>query len=153
MSSEETNYDFSPITHITPVIPNSKIVSDSGTLSNTSNKKIDNLNHQAQENSRYDTISETSVQPMYGGHINIYNVLYKKKDYIIHAGNIEKSIQIFLKNKNITQDEMIEIYEEKNVKNNKNVKNTKNNKNIQNIKNTYLLRNMKNKKIKVIKIY
>ena len=45
MSSEETNYDFSPITHNTPVIPNNKIVSDPGTLSNTSHKKIDNLNN------------------------------------------------------------------------------------------------------------
>lgn len=153
MSSEETNYDFSPITRITPVIPNSKIVSDPGTLSNTSNTKIDNLNHQAKENSRYDTISETNVQPMYGGHINIYNVLYKKTSYIIHAGSIEKSIQIFLKNKNIIHDEMIQIYEEQNIKNTKNTKNNKNNKKIQNIKNTYLLRNMKNKKIKVIKIH
>jgi hypothetical protein len=150
MSSEETSYDFSPITHTTPVIPNNKIVSDPGTLTHKSHTKIDNLNHQAQENSRYDTISETSVQPMYGGHINIYNVLYKKKDYIIHAGSIEKSIQIFLKNKNITQDEIIEIYEEQNIKNKKNNKNNKNNKKI---KNTYLLRNMKNKKIKVIKIH
>ena len=150
MSSEETNYDFSPITHNTPVIPNNKIVSDPGTLSNTSHKKIDNLNNQVHENSRYDTISETSVHPMYGGNINIYNFLYKKKGYTIHAGSIEKSIQIFLKNKNITQDEIIEIYEEQNIKNNKN---TKNNKKIQNIKNTYLLRNMKNKKIKVIKIH
>jgi hypothetical protein len=144
MSSEETNYDFSPITHNTPVIPNNKIVSDPGTLSNTSHKKIDNLNNQVHENSRYDTISETSVHPMYGGNINIYNFLYKKKGYTIHAGSIEKSIQIFLKNKNITQDEIIEIYEEQNNKNNKNNKK---------IKNTYLLRNMKNKKIKVIKIH
>jgi len=150
MSSEETSFDFSPITHTTSIIPNNKVVSDPGTLTHTSHAKIDNLNHQAQENSRYDTISETSVQPMYGGHINIYNLLYKKKGYVIHAGSIEKSIQIFLKNKNITQDEIIEIYEEKNVKNVKNVKNTKN---IKNIKNTYLLRNMKNKKIKVIKIH
>ena len=127
MSSEETNYDFSPITHNTPVIPNNKIVSDPGTLSHTSHAKIDNLNHQAQENSRYDTISETSVQPMHGGNINIYNLLYKKKGYVIHAGSIEKSIQIFLKNKNITQDEIIEIYEEQNIKNTKNTKNTKNN--------------------------
>ena len=153
MSSEETSYDFSPITHTTPIIPNNKVVSDPGTLTHTSHTKIDNLNHQAQENSRYDTISETSVQPMYGGNINIYNVLYKKKDYIIHAGSIEKSIQIFLKNKNITQDEIIEIYEEQNNKNNKNNKKFKNIKNIKNIKNTYLLRNMKNKKIKVIKIH
>ena len=150
MSSEETNYDFSPITHNTPVIPNNKIVSDPGTLSNTSHKKIDNLNNQVHENSRYDTISETSVHPMYGGNINIYNFLYKKKGYTIHAGSIEKSIQIFLKNKNISHDEIIEIYEEQNIKNNKN---NKNNKKIKNIKNTYLLRNMKNKKIKVIKIY
>jgi hypothetical protein len=150
MSSEETNYDFNPITHNTPVVPNNKIVSNPGTISHTSQSKIDNLNHQAQENSRYDTISETSVQPMHGGHINIYNLLYKKKGYVIHAGSIEKSIQIFLKNKNIRQDEIIEIYEEKNVKN---IKNTKNNKNNKNIKNTYLLRNMKNKKIKVIKIH
>ena len=141
MSSEETNYDFSPITHTTPVIPNSKIVSNPGTISHLSHKKIDNLNHQAQENSRYDTISETSVQPMYGGNINVYNLLYKKKGYTIHAGSIEKSIQIFLKNKNITQDEIIEIFEEKKVKNSKNTKNT------------YLLRNMNNKKIKVIKIW
>ena len=153
MSSEETNYDFSPITRITPVIPNSKIVSNPGTLTHTSHTKIDNLNHQAQENSRYDTISETSVQPMYGGNINVYNLLYKKKGYTIHAGSIEKSIQIFLKNKNIIHDEMIQIYEEQNIKNTKNTKNNKNNKKIQNIKNTYLLRNMKNKKIKVIKIH
>ena len=135
MSSEETNYDFSPITHNTPVSPSNKIVSNPGTGAHLSNKKIENLNHQAQENSRYDTISETSVQPMYGGNINIYNLIYKKKGYTIHAGSIEKSIQIFLKNKNITQDEMIEIYEEKKSKNTKKIKNNKN---------TYLLRNFRN---------
>lgn len=144
MSSEETSYDFNPITHNTPISVNNKVVSNPGTPSNISHTKIDHLNHQAQENAIYDTISsETDVQPMYGGNMHIYNIFYKKKLYIIHANSIEKSIQLFLKNKKIIYDEIIEILEYKNKKQEQ--KKT--------IKNVYLLKNINNKKIKVLKIH
>jgi len=150
MSSEEMNFDFNPITHNSPISANTKVVSNPGTPSNTSNTKIDNLDQQAKENARYDTISsETDVKPMYGGNINIYNLLYKKKSYIIHAETIEKSIKIFFKNKHISQDELIEIYKTNNITYSK----KKEQKETTNIKSTYLVRNLNNNKIKVLKIH
>lgn len=151
MISEEINFDFNPITHNSPIVTNNKIVSNPGTPSNISNTKINNLDQQVKENARYDTVSsETDVQPMYGGKINIYKVLYKKKIYTIYAESIEKSIQIFLKNKYILQDAIIEIFEQNNIIFNQKQKQ----KQTTNIKSTYLLRNINNKKkIKVLKIY
>lgn len=137
MITEEVNYDFTPITQSTPIAANTKVISNSGSDSSNSNQQMDNVNHQAQENSKYDQ-EMPEVKPMYGGNINSYIINYKKKKYNVFGKNKEKVLQTFIKNKNIIHDEMIEIYLEKNLKKSKSI---------------YVIKNiLNNKKINLMKI-
>lgn len=151
MSKETTHYDVKPITSNCPVkiSADTKSINYTGSHEHKSNSYIDNTHYQARENARYDTIEETSVHPMFGGkYLNkmypapkTFRISYKKKEYNVNAYNQQQAIDIFLKTRNITQDELLTIHEILVKKKQKNQKNNmfliQNHKNIVNIKKLY----------------
>ena len=151
----ESEYEIKPVTNNCTYTPNAsvKIINEPGSNTNNVNSKIDNINYQSKENSKYDTIQEQPpVEAMHGGiKINkisnssskYFTIIYKKNTYELKANDEEQAIQYFLSTKNINQDELLSIYEKK--LNNKNI----NNKNINN--KLFLIRNKK-KNINIIKI-
>jgi len=150
MSKETTHFDVKPITSNCPVKINSdtKSINHTGSHEHKSNSHIDNTHYQARESARYDTIEETSVQPMYGGkYLNkmyigpkTFMVSYKKKEYTVNAQNQQKAMEFFLKTRNITQDELLTIQEISVQKKQKNQSKMKN----QNKSNMFLIQNGKN---------
>ena len=154
MSKETTHFNVKPITSNCPIKINtdSKSINHSGSHEHKSNSHIDNTHYQARESARYDTIEETSVQPMYGGkylnkmyHVpKSFRLSYKKKTYFVNAMNQQHAMEIFLKTRNITQDELITIQEisvQKKQNNQSKMKSNmfliRNGKNIVNIKKLY----------------
>lgn len=150
MSKQTTNFDVKPITSNCPVKVNTdtKSINHTGTHEHKSNSHIDNTHYQARESARYDTIEETSVQPMYGGkYLNkmyigqkTFMVSYKKKEYTVNAQTQQQAMDFFLKTRNITQDELLTIQEISGQKKQKNQNKMK----IQNKRNMFLIRNGKN---------
>lgn len=132
--SEEMDYNITPITHNCTNAAINKPETQINTPAHSANLKLDNSANQAQENSRYDTISETDVESMYGGKKiinNMYKIFYKKKTFSIQIDSEKKALRNFIKNINLTQDELIQVQSNKE-------------------NNMYILRNTK--KIKYIKV-
>lgn len=115
MISEE--YDVIPANNSCSTIINKQmIVPTPGTPTNSSLTNAQALNIQQQENSKYDTIGNLDVKPMYGGNFKKYEIIFKNKKYIVVANNYDTAISTFLKsnNKNYKKDLLLEIKEFKN---------------------------------------
>ena len=110
------DYNITPVTHNCTNSTINKSVTQINTPAHHANVKLDNSANQAQENARYDTISETEVEPMHGGKKiknNIYKIFYKKKAFSIQTDSEKKALRYFIKNINLTQDELIQVLSKK----------------------------------------
>lgn len=121
----ENNYDVVPANQSCGNISHTSIIQPTlGTPTNNASKNIDYVNNQHQASSQYDTISNTQLQPLQGGSIKKFIILFKNNNYSIYDTNEIMAIKKIINNKIFKKDHLLEIVEEDDtyITNNYNIK-------------------------------
>ena len=90
----------------TPVIINPN---PGSAVSNASNS-VTNINDQHAVNSQYDNVDPSSIQPMYGGTQQKFQVIFKDKTFTIISNDPLKAVNEALHNRLFKRDYLVDVY-------------------------------------------
>lgn len=118
--NQRPDYEITPANQNCSNIQNKPVIQiTSGTPTANASNKIDDFHTQHLENTKYDSIGDPSdMKPLTGGNknnkLNLYNILFLKKNYKIFSKNEDDAIYTFINKKNFKKDNLLEISSENN---------------------------------------
>lgn len=124
------NYDVKPVTSNCTNTPNNVVIKPvEGSPTGNTLGSVSQQNAQLNENSRYDTINETTITPLSGGKKNKkynikYNIKFINKNYIVYEKDELKAIKNIINNKKYKKEHVLSINKSLYI-----IKNTKNSNN------------------------
>jgi hypothetical protein len=121
-----TNYDVKPVTSNCSNTSNNVVIkSVEGSPTGDTLGSVSQQNSQLNENSRYDTINETTITPLTGGKKNKkYNINFINKNYIVYEKDELNAIKNIINNKKYKKEHILSINKSLYI-----IKNTKNSNN------------------------
>jgi hypothetical protein len=111
MSDSETpDFDVIPANNNCSSQSTVVVTSNQGSPVSNASTNVTNVNNQHLADSQYDTINSSSIQPMYGGNQQKFNVVFKEKVFTILSNDPLKAVKISLNKKVFKKDYLVDVY-------------------------------------------